>query len=70
MDILEVNDSLGELFLPGDQKRALLRLMDTKINNDMKEVITEIRQLKKEIKIVYWVISIAMAIIIFVVARK
>lgn len=70
MDILEVNDSLGDLVLPGDQKRALLWLMDTKINNDMKEVITEIRQLRKEIKIVYWVISIAMAIIVFVVAMK
>jgi hypothetical protein len=40
----------------------------------MKEVIAEIRQLESklsnEIKVVYWVIGIAMGIILFVVARK
>lgn len=36
----------------------------------MKEVIEEIKRLEKEIKIVYWVIGIAMAVILFVVARK
>jgi hypothetical protein len=47
----------------------------------MKEVISEIRQLEtriqmtrekhsNEIKTVYWVIGIAMAVILFVVARR
>jgi hypothetical protein len=58
-----------------------LQLIDAKINNDMKEVIAKLNELEvkiqmtndklsNEIKIVYWVIGIAMAIIMFVVARK
>lgn len=70
MDISEVNDILEKIALPGGHKKAILQLIDTKINNDMKEVIEEIRRLEKEIKIVYWVIGIAMAVILFVVARK
>ena len=60
--------------MPGNQKKAMLHLIDSKVNNDMKEVIAEIRQLESklsnEIKVVYWVIGIAMGIILFVVARK
>ena len=59
----------------------MLQLIDAKINNDMKEVIAKLNELEvkiqmtndklsNEIKIVYWVIGIAMAIIMFVVARK
>ena len=81
MDILDVNSDLESIALPADQKRAILKLIDTKINQDMKEVISEIRQLEtriqmtqekhsNEIKTVYWVIGIAMAVILFVVARK
>ena len=74
MDISEVNNSLENISLPIDQKKAVLQLIDTKINNDMKEVIAEIKQLKSqihnEIKVVYWVIGIAMAVILFVVSRK
>jgi hypothetical protein len=88
MNIPEVNDRLEGIALPADQKRAIVQLTDTKINDDMKEVIAEIRQLEdkiiitqdkiqmihdklsNEIKIVYWVIGIAMAVILFVVARK
>ena len=58
-----------------------MQLIDAKINNDMKEVIAKLNELEvkiqmtndklsNEIKIVYWVIGIAMAIIMFVVARK
>ena len=76
MDISDVNDNLAKIALPGDQKGPLLRLIDTKINNDMKEVIAEIRRveeilgtkiqmvhdkLSNEIKIMYcWVIGIAL----------
>lgn len=88
MDIPEVCDRLDNISLPLDQKKAVLQLIDTKINNDMKEVIAEIRQLEakiqltqdkiqmtqekvsNEIKVVYWVIGIAMAVILFVVAKK
>lgn len=81
MDILEANSGLESITLPADQKKAILRLIDAKINQDMKEVISEIRQLEtkiqmtqekhsNEIKTVYWVIGIAMAVILFVVARK
>jgi hypothetical protein len=49
--------------------------------SDMKEVIAELKQLEgkiqmthdklsNEIKVVYWVIGIAMAVMLFVVARK
>jgi hypothetical protein len=81
MDISEINSGLKRVSLPADQKKAILQLIDAKINQDMKEVISEIRQLeakiqmtqdmvKNEIKTVYWVIGIAMAVILFVVARK
>jgi hypothetical protein len=81
MDILDVNNGLESINLPADQKKAILKLIDAKINQDMKEVISEIRQLEtriqmtqekhsNEIKTVYWVIGIAMAVILFVVARK
>jgi len=71
--------------LPPDQKKAMLQLIDAKINSDMKEVIAKLNEmesklelriqmthdkLSNEIKVVYWVIGIAMAIIMFVVAKK
>jgi hypothetical protein len=95
MNISEVSNSLDQISLPPDQKKAMLQLIDAKIDNDMKEVIAELRQLEgkiqmtqdkiqmthdkmqmthdklsNEIKVVYWVIGIAMAVILFVVARK
>jgi hypothetical protein len=81
MDISEVNNSLENISLPTEPKNALLKLVDTKINNDMKEVIGEIRHLESkiqvvhdklsnEIKVIYWVIGVAMAVILFVVSRK
>ncbi len=81
MNLSEVSSSLENIPLPPDQKRAILQLIDAKINNDMKEVIAKLNELEvkiqmtndklsNEIKIVYWVIGIAMAIIMFVVARK
>jgi hypothetical protein len=81
MNISEVNDSLERITLPANQKRPILQLIDTKTNNNMKEVIAEIKQLEvkiqmihdklsNEIKVVYWVVGIAMAVILFVVARK
>ena len=71
--------------MPPDQKEAILQLIDAKINSDMKEVIARMNELESklevkiqmthdklsnEIKIVYWVIGIAMAVILFVVAKK
>ncbi|HEV2482114.1 MAG TPA: hypothetical protein VGS79_20755 [Puia sp.] len=87
-----MNDRLENLTIQPDQKRAILQVIDVKINNDMKEVIAEIRQLEKimdvkfqatqdkiqmvhdklsnEIKVVYWVVGIAMSVILFIVAKK
>ena len=81
MKISEVGDSLEIIELPASHKKGMLQLIDAKISNDMKEVISEIRQLEEkiqmvhdklsnEIKTMYWVISIAMTIMLFVVARK
>jgi len=85
MNISEVSSSLENIRLPPDQMKAILQLIDAKINNDMKEVIAKLNELEgklevkiqmtndklsNEIKIVYWVIGIAMAIIMFVVAKK
>lgn len=95
MNISNLNDCLASIDLQADQKRAILQVIDVKIDNDMKEVIAEIRRLEdkilitqdkiqmthdkiqfvhdklsNEIKIVYWVIGIAMSIILFVLARK
>lgn len=92
MNISEMNDRLENLTIQPDQKRAILQVIDVKINNDMKEVIAEIRQLEKimdvkfqatqdkiqmvhdklsnEIKVVYWVVGIAMSVILFIVAKK
>ena len=88
MNISEMNDRLEGLTFQPDQKRAILQVIDSKINNDMKEVIAEIRQLEvkiqatqdkiqmvhdklsNEIKVVYWVVGIAMSVILLVVARK
>jgi hypothetical protein len=99
MDLLEINNSLENISLHSDQKKAFLLLIDAKIKNDMKEVIAELKHLEKtiedriqmtqdkiqmtqdkmlilhdklhnEIKVVYWVVGIAMAIMLFVLSRK
>ena len=95
MNVSNLNDCLASIDLQADQKRAILQVIDVKIDNDMKEVIAEIRRLEdkilitqdkiqmthdkiqfvhdklsNEIKIVYWVIGIAMSIMLFVLARK
>jgi hypothetical protein len=81
MEIFEINSYLEDLPLEKQQKNAILHLIDAKTNNDMREVIAEIKRLEdkiqlvhdklsNEIKVVYWVVGIAMAIILFVVARK
>ena len=81
MNKSEASDNLEHISLPQDQKKAMLQLIDAKIDNDMKEVIAELKHLESkiqmthdklsnEIKIVYWVIGIAMAVMVFVVAKK
>jgi len=81
MELSEVNSSLNSISLPADQKKAMLQLIDAKINNDMKEVIAEIKRLESkidmvqdklsnEIKTIYWVIGIAMTVMLFMISRK
>ena len=50
MKISEVSDSLEHISLPSDQKKAMLQLIDAKIDNDMKEVIAELKQLEGKIQ--------------------
>ncbi|MBS1663909.1 MAG: hypothetical protein JST68_22880 [Bacteroidetes bacterium] len=77
MNISELSGSLENISLPSEQKKAILQLIDAKINNDMKEVIAEIKQLENKIQmtqdkiqIVNWVVGIAMAIMLFIAAKK
>jgi len=88
MELSEMSSSLDNISLPVDQRKAILKLIDVKVNNDMREVIAEIKQLEakiqmtndkiqmvhdklsSEIKTVYWVVGIAMTVILFVVSRK
>ncbi|HVU95344.1 MAG TPA: hypothetical protein VHE34_08975 [Puia sp.] len=92
MELSDVNCSLDNISLPVDQRKAILKLIDVKVNNDMREVIAEMKQiearleakiqmtndkiqmvhdkLSNEIKTVYWVVGIAMTVMIFVVSRK
>ena len=81
MKISEVSDSLENIDLPAAQKKGILQVIDAKIGNDMQEVIAEIRRLEdkiqlvhdklsNEIKTMYWVIGIAMTIMLFLLARK
>lgn len=71
MDISDVNNSLESIALDSVQKKAILQLIDLKINNEMKDVIEKLNhvesKLSNEIKVVYWVIGIAMTIILCVV---
>jgi len=81
MKVTEVNDSLENINLPAHQKKGILQVIDAKITNDMQEVVAEIRRLddkiqlvhdklSNEIKTVYWVVGIAMSIMLFLFARK
>ena len=88
MELSDVSSSLDNISLPADQKKAVLQLIDAKINNDMREVIAEIKRLEakidmvqekaqimfdklsNEIKTIYWVIGIAMTIMLFMISKK
>jgi hypothetical protein len=88
MDISDVSNGLERIALPQDQKKAIIQLIDLKINNDMEKVIAKLTQIEErleakiqitqdmvanvrnEIKVIYWVVGISMAIIMFMVARK
>lgn len=68
----ELRDNFEKL--PKGQAEAILNIIDHKTNNDMKEVITkmdsEFKSIRNEIKIVYWVIGIAMAVIAYMFYKK
>ena len=81
MNISDVGGSLENISASPEQKKAILQLIDVKVNSDMKEVITKLNELEgkiqmvhdklsNEIKVVYWVVGIAMAVILFVVSKK
>ena len=75
MNLKDVQENLVELGFETSQQKAILDLIDTKINNDMKEVISEIRRLEDKMdtkfgatdtkfSILIWAIGILIALII------
>lgn len=50
MDLSEVNNGLENLDLADDEKKAILQLIDLKINNDMKEFFAAVRHLENKIE--------------------
>jgi hypothetical protein len=53
MELSEVSNSLDNISLAVDQKKAILNLIDAKINNDMREVIAEIKQLEAKMQVMH-----------------
>jgi hypothetical protein len=74
MNLEDVNESLFEVDLEPEQKKAILQLIDLKINSDMKEIISEIRaqnnKFDSKINTMIWVIGIAMTIMLAIIALK
>ena len=63
----KINNDMKEVIAKLNEVEAKLEAK-IQMTNDKLQVIHD--KLSNEIKIVYWVISIAMAVILFVVARK
>jgi hypothetical protein len=75
MELHELNKELNNI--PIEQRTSILKIIEHKIDTDMKEVINEIKNqntkfdnLKNEIKVIYWVIGLAMTIIIAIISLK
>ena len=68
MKAKEIHDSVNKLSVDEQTKAGLLELIDIKIENDMKEVLNEIKRLedKQDTKfsMLIWAIGLLMAVII------
>jgi len=73
MDSIKAIELISEI--PAEQRKAVLKLIDLKTNQDMKEVINSINLLKENIKhledknaerskTLYWVLGVIVAIMV------
>jgi hypothetical protein len=73
MELNQIEELTAEI--PAEQRRAVLKLIDLKTNEDMKEVINSINLLKENIKhledknaerskTLYWVLGVIVAIMV------
>jgi len=68
MELQELDTEFSNI--PKDQRKSILKIIEHKIDTDMKEFSNEIKSLKNEMKVIYWVIGIAMTIIIAIISLK
>lgn len=75
MDLKKIQEIGEQIKANNDTKKAIFELIDYKINDDMEKVLQKmentekgfsqkIENVLKEIKIVYWVVGIAMGVIV------
>ena len=73
MELNQIEELTAEI--PAEQRKAILKLIDLKTNEDMKEVINNINLLKESIKhledknaerskTLYWVLGVIVAIMV------
>lgn len=71
MELHEINKIIKSL--PEKHKDAILKLIDIKTNEDMKEVIQTIKHLENrvdnQIKIILWVLGIIITLIVSVILK-
>ncbi|MGP1500335.1 MAG: hypothetical protein ACTTJM_00930 [Bergeyella cardium] len=71
MELHEINEIIKSL--PEKHKDAILKLIDIKTNEDMKEVIQTIKHLENrvdsQIKIILWVLGIIITLIVSVILK-
>lgn len=68
MDLKKVQEIGEQISSDEKTKKAIFELIDLKINDDMEKILQRMdnidKSFSKEIKIVYWVVGIAMGIIV------
>lgn len=71
MELHEINEIIKSL--PEKHKDAILKLIDIKTNEDMKEVIQTIKHLENrvdsQIKIILWVLGIIITLIVSIILK-
>lgn len=71
MELHEINKIIKSL--PEKHKDAILKLIDIKTNEDMKEVIQTIKHLENrvdsQIKIILWVLGIIITLIVSIILK-
>jgi hypothetical protein len=64
----EINDSIEKLNVDAQTRKGILEIIDIKIENDMKEVLNEIKRLEDNFStkftMLIWVLGILMALMV------